>query len=104
MSVLMNLAMFPTDKLGTKSKEVSEVLSIIKNSGYKYQLTSMSTIVEAKTLKKLLDLVNLCYLKLEELECNRVYISVNFDARTSGEDRISSKIKSVEEHIGDVSK
>lgn len=32
MSVLMNLAMFPTDKLGSKSKEVSEVLSIIKNS------------------------------------------------------------------------
>lgn len=104
MSVLMNLAIFPTDKVGSKSKEVSEVLSIIKNSGYKYQLTSMSTIVEAKTLKELLDLLNLCYLKLEELGCNRVYISVNFDARTSGDDRIKSKIASVENHIGEVSK
>lgn len=104
MSVLMSLAMFPTDKIGSKSKEVSEILNIIKNSGYKYQLTSMNTIVEAKTLQELLELLNRCYLRLEELGCNRVYISVNFDARSSGEDRINSKIKSVEEHIGDVSK
>ncbi|RBQ28093.1 thiamine-binding protein [Aliarcobacter vitoriensis] len=104
MSVLMSLAMFPTDTNGSKSKEVSEVLNIIKNSGLKYQLTSMNTIVEAKTLKELLDLVNLCYLKLESLGCNRVYAVLNFDIRTSGEDRIKSKIASVEKHIGTVSK
>ncbi|WP_418186011.1 thiamine-binding protein [Aliarcobacter vitoriensis] len=104
MSVLMSLAMFPTDTNGSKSKEVSEILNIIKNSGLKYQLTSMNTIVEAKTLKELLDLVNLCYLKLESLGCNRVYAVLNFDIRTSGEDRIKSKIASVEKHIGTVSK
>ncbi|RXI28545.1 MTH1187 family thiamine-binding protein [Aliarcobacter trophiarum] len=104
MSVLMSLAMFPTDKVGSKSKEVGEVLKIIKDSGLKYQLTSMNTIVEAKTLKELLDLVNLCYIKLEELGCNRVYAVMNFDIRTSGEDRIKSKIASVENHIGEVSK
>ena len=104
MSVLMQLSMFPTNLQGSKSKEVSEILKIIRDSGLKYQLTSMNTIVEAKTLKELLDLVNLCYLKLEELGCNRVYASMNFDIRSSGEDRINSKIKSVENHIGDVSK
>ena len=104
MSVLMSLAMFPTNTVGSKSKEVSEVLNIIKNSGLKYQLTSMNTIVEAKTLKELLDLVNLCYLKLEELGCSRVYATLNFDLRSSGENRIESKIKSVEKHIGEVSK
>ena len=100
----MQLSMFPTNLQGSKSKEVSEILKIIRDSGLKYQLTSMNTIVEAKTLKELLDLVNLCYLKLEELGCNRVYASMNFDIRSSGEDRINSKIKSVENHIGDVSK
>lgn len=100
----MSLAMFPTDTIGSKSKEVSQILEIIKNSGLDYQLTSMNTIVEAKTLKELLDLVNLCYLKLEELGCNRVYASINFDIRTSGENRIKTKIKSVENHIGKVSK
>lgn len=55
-------------------------------------------------MKELLDLVNLCYLKLEELGCNRVYASMNFDIRNSGENRINSKIRSVEKHIGDVLK
>mgnify|MGYP000912436721 FL=1 len=104
MSVLMQLSMFPTNTQGSKSKEVSEILKIIRDSGLNYQLTSMNTIVEAKTLKELLDLVNLCYLKLEELGCDRVYASMNFDIRTSGENRIDSKIKSVEKHIGDVLK
>ena len=100
----MSLAMFPTDTKASKSKEVSQILEIIKNSGLDYQLTSMNTIVEAKTLKELLDLLNLCYLKLEELGCNRVYAVANFDIRTSGENRIETKIKSVEKHIGKVSK
>lgn len=104
MSVLMSLAMFPTDTKGSKSKEVAQVLEVIKSSGLDYQLTSMNTIVEAKTLKELLDLLNLCYLKLEELGCNRVYVVANFDIRTSGENRIETKIKSVEKHIGKVSK
>ena len=104
MSVLMSLAMFPTDTKGSKSKEVSQILEIIKNSGLNYQLTSMNTIVEAKTLKELLDLLNLCYLKLEELGCNRVYAVANFDIRTSRENRIQTKIKSVENHIGKVCK
>ena len=51
MSVLMSLAMFPTDTKGSKSKEVAQVLEIIKSSGLDYQLTSMNTIVAAKTLK-----------------------------------------------------
>ena len=57
MSVLMSLAMFPTDTKGSKSKEVSQILEIIKNSGLDYQLTSMNTIVEAKTLKELKSLL-----------------------------------------------
>ena len=88
MSVLMSLAMFPTDTKGSKSKEVAQILEIIKNSGLDYQLTSMNTIVEAKTLKELLDLLNLCYLKLEELGCIRVYAVANFVICTSGENRI----------------
>ena len=40
MSVLLQMAMFPTDKSESKSKEVSEVIKIIKDSGMNYQLTS----------------------------------------------------------------
>ncbi|OCL83612.1 MTH1187 family thiamine-binding protein [Arcobacter porcinus] len=99
MSVIMSLAMFPTNKIGSKSKDVSEVLKVIKNSGLNYELTSMNTIVEAKTLKELLDLIDLCYLKLDEMGCDRVYISVNFDARKEGVNRMKSKIESVQSLI-----
>ncbi|HJE03266.1 thiamine-binding protein [Aliarcobacter thereius] len=99
MSVIMSLAMFPTNKIGSKSKDVSEILKVIRDSGLNYELTSMNTIVEAKTLKELLDLIDLCYLKLDEIGCDRVYISVNFDIRKEGLNRMKSKIESVQSLI-----
>jgi len=104
MSVLLNMAMFPTDKSGTKSKEVSEVIKVIRESGMKYQLTSMATVIETNTLKEALDLIEKCYNKLEEIGCQRVYTTLTFDIRKNYDNRIEGKIKSVEEHIGEVSK
>ena len=43
MSVLMSLAMFPTDTKGSKSKEVSQILEIIKNSGLDLQIEDKIT-------------------------------------------------------------
>ena len=104
MSVLVSMAMFPTDKSGTKSKEVSEVIKVIRESGMKYQLTSMATVIETNTLKEALDLIEKCYNKLEEIGCQRVYTTLTFDIRKNYDNRIEGKIKSVEEHIGEVSK
>ena len=104
MSVLLNMAMFPTDKSGTKSKEVSEVIKVIRESGMKYQLTSMATVIETNTLREALDLIEKCYNKLEEIGCQRVYTTLTFDIRKNYDNRIEGKIKSVEEHIGEVSK
>jgi len=98
------MAMFPTDKSGTKSKEVSEVIKVIRESGMKYQLTSMATVIETNTLKEALDLIEKCYNKLEEIGCQRVYTTLTFDIRKNYDNRIEGKIKSVEEHIGEVSK
>jgi len=104
MSVLLNMAMFPTDKSGTKSKEVSEVIKVIRESAVKYQLTSMATVIETNTLREALDLIEKCYNKLEEIGCKRVYTTLTFDIRKDYDNRIEGKIKSVEEHIGEVSK
>ena len=38
MSVLMSLAMFPTDTKGSKSKEVAQVLEIVGQSGMECKL------------------------------------------------------------------
>lgn len=104
MSILLEMAMFPTDKSESKSKEVSEVIRIIRDSGVSYQLTSMSTIIETDTLAEALSLVEKCYSKLDELGCNRVYSTMTFDIRKGHENRLKNKINSVERYIGEVSK
>jgi len=104
MSVLLELSMFPTDKSESKSKEVSEVIKIIRESGVSYQLTAMATIIETNTIAEALSLVEKCYNKLDELGCNRVYSTLKFDIRKGHENRLISKIQSVENHIGLVSK
>lgn len=104
MSVLLEMSMFPTDKSESKSKEVSQVIKVIKDSGFSYQLTAMATIIETENIKDALSLVEKCYEKLEELDCNRVYASLKFDIRKNHENRLENKIKSVEKHIGEVSK
>ncbi len=45
MSVLMEFAIFPTDKGESVSKYVSKVINMIDKSGIRYQLTPMGTII-----------------------------------------------------------
>lgn len=71
MSVLLSMAMFPTDKTESKSEYVSEVIKVIRESGFNYQLTSMSTTIETDKMSEALGIVQKCYEKLEELGCNR---------------------------------
>lgn len=104
MSILLQMAMFPTDKSESKSKEVSEVIKVIKKSGHTYKLTAMSTIIETKKMSEALEIIQKCYDKLEELGCSRVYSTITFDIRKGYENRLEGKIKSVENHIGEVSK
>lgn len=104
MSILMEMSMFPTDKSESKSKEVSEVIRIIRESGINYQLTAMATIIETDSISEALSLVEKCYLKLEELGCNRVFSTLKFDIRKGQNNRLKIKIESVEKHIGEVSK
>ncbi|WP_368029782.1 MTH1187 family thiamine-binding protein [Arcobacter sp. s6] len=104
MSVLLEMSMFPTDKSESKSKEVSEVIKVIRDSGANYQLTSMATIIETNTIGEAFSLAEKCYLKLEELGCNRVYATLKFDIRKGHENRLKNKIATVESYIGEVSK
>ncbi len=104
MSVLVQMAMFPTDQTESKSEYVAEVIKVIRDSGFSYQLTSMATIIETEKISEALNIVQKCYEKLEELGCNRVYSTLTFDIRKGKENRLKTKIESVEKKIGDVSK
>lgn len=98
MSVIMNFAMFPTDKGGSVSLYVSKVVKLIRRGGHPNQLTSMGTLVETETLQEALNVIDEAYKTLEE-DCDRVYINVTIDIRKGKLGRIEDKIRSVEDKL-----
>ncbi len=103
MSVLLEFAMFPTDKGESVSKYVSRVIEEIRQSGFDYRLTPMGTIVETDSFVEATAVMNRCYDALAE-DCNRVYCSAKFDVRNAKSGRMSQKIESIENNIGKVNK
>jgi uncharacterized protein (TIGR00106 family) len=98
MSVVMNFAMFPTRKSESVSPYVSRVVKCVRSSGFDSQLTAMGTIVETKTLKEALSVIESAYKELEP-DCERVYVTVNLDIRKGDMGRIVNKVKSVEDKL-----
>jgi uncharacterized protein YqgV (UPF0045/DUF77 family) len=73
-------------------------VKVIRSKGYQNQLTAMGTIVETNTLKEALSLIEDAYAELEP-DCERVYVTVNIDIKKDGDDRIHTKVQSVESKI-----
>ena len=99
MSILLEFAMFPTNKGESVSKYVSRIIKMIDASGVSYKLTPMGTIMETETMEEALEVVQLAYNQLEP-DCNRVYASLNFDIRKGETNRMTRKIRSIEDEIG----
>ena len=103
MSVLLEFAMFPTDKGDSVSEYVSKIIEIIDKSGFNYKLTAMGTIIETETLDDALNIINRSYKVLEPYS-QRVYSSIKLDIRKEQSGRLDKKIKSIESKIGEVKK
>lgn len=103
MSVLMNFAIFPTDLGESKSKEVSQVIDMIKKSGVSYKLNSMGTTIETETMQDALKILNDSYELLNQKH-NRIYSTVTFDIRKNHSNRLEGKVASIEKIIGKVNK
>jgi uncharacterized protein (TIGR00106 family) len=102
MSVLVNFAMFPTDKGSSVSPYVSKILKMIRESGVDYKLSAMGTVFETTDFKSALFILEKAYEQLSN-DCERVYSVVNFDIQTTKPmGRLQSKINSIEEKIGSV--
>jgi len=101
-SFLLEFAMFPTSdecrEGSSVSKQVAKIIDAIDKSGVPYQLTPMGTVVEASSMKEALGIVELAYEQLED--CERVYSSLKFDIRKNCENRLKTKIASVEKVLG----
>lgn len=103
MSVIVNFAMFPTDKGESASAYVSKILKMIDESGIEYKLNPMGTSFETETMERALELINESY-KILEPDCNRVYAAITIDIRKGKSGRMKQKIQSVENKIGEVKK
>ena len=103
MSVLMEFAMFPTDKGESVSEYVSKVIDMIKKSGVSYKLSPMGTTIETESMQEALEILNKAYKELEPFS-NRIYSNVKFDIRKNKKNRLKQKIASIEKHIGKVNK
>jgi uncharacterized protein (TIGR00106 family) len=99
MSVLVEFAMFPTDKGESVSPYVARIIRMIDESGVPYRLTPMGTVFETEKMDEALKIIERAYALLEP-DCNRVYSVVKFDIRKGKSGRLVQKIKSVEEKIG----
>jgi uncharacterized protein (TIGR00106 family) len=102
MSVLLEFAMFPTDKGESVSTYVSKIIKMVRESGINYQLTPMGTIIETNNIDDALSLVKHAYEVLDKSGCNRVYSSLKFDIRKGKENRLQTKVNSIREKIGNV--
>ncbi|MEO2068563.1 MAG: MTH1187 family thiamine-binding protein [Desulfurobacteriaceae bacterium] len=98
MSVLVEFAMFPTDKGESVSAYVSRIIKMVDESGVTYKLTPMGTIFETETIEEALEIIKKAYETLEP-DCNRVYSVVKFDIRKGKSGRMVQKIKSVESRL-----
>lgn len=104
MSVLMEFAMFPTDRGESVSQEVSQIIKTIKAKTNQYQLTPMGTVVETDSFDEAVEILSMCNKTLENLGAKRIYSSVKFDIRPGKNNRLTTKIQSIENKIGEVNK
>ena len=101
MSVLLEFSIFPTDKGSSVSAYVSKVIDMIRSSGADYRLTPMGTVVETETMDAALEILQKAFEVLEP-DSDRVYCSAKFDIRKGTNNRMESKIASIEGKIGEV--
>jgi uncharacterized protein (TIGR00106 family) len=101
MSVLVEFAMFPTDKGESVSEYVSRIIKMFKESNINYQLTPMGTVFEVERVEEATEIINNAYKQLEN-DCNRIYTTIKMDIRKNKNNRMKQKISSIEKKIGKV--
>jgi len=101
MSVMVEFAMFPTDKGESVSAYVSRIITMIDTLNIDYKLTPMGTVFEVETIGEALDIIQKAYRELER-DCNRIYSTIKIDSRKGKNRRLRQKIESIKKRIGKV--
>ena len=88
----------PVGKGESLSRDVAEAIKVVDESGLPYRIGAMSTTVEG-SWEQLMELLKKCRDKILQ-NCNRIYIIVKIDDRKGATNRLTGKIKSIEEKLG----
>lgn len=94
MSVIMEFAIFPTDKGAHVSQYVKQVVQMIDALPYQSQLTPMGTIVECETMEECLDVIAKANAMLEP-HAERVYCTAKFDNKVGKSHQMDYKVKAI---------
>jgi len=97
MSLLIDFSMFPLDKGESVSPYVARVVEVIRESGLPHKLGAMGTSIEGEW-RQVMDVVAHFFEELSK-DCDRVYFAIKGDYRKKGEDRITTKVESVEKKL-----
>ena len=100
--MLFQLTMFPSGqkrKTASVSEHVAKVIDIIDKSGLPYKMTPMATCIEG-SWDDVINVINKARLRLRRLGHDRIYINITVDDRKGYKNRLTGKIKSVENKLG----
>lgn len=94
MSVLMEFAIFPTDKGESVSQYLKGVMSYLDKLPFSHQLTSMGSIVETETMEEALEVLEKCNDLLIK-DHRRIYLTAKFDIRQGDTGRMEAKVRKI---------
>ena len=96
--MVVNFSIVPIGNGSSLSMQVAEILTIVSESGIKYKLHSMGTILEGDW-DEIIRLIKKCHKKILK-GSDRVLTNITIDDHKGRRGRITGKIKSVERKVG----
>jgi len=96
--MLADFSIMPVGKDESLSTYVTEAIKLVVDSGLPCHVGPMATSVEGDW-DQVMDLVKRCRDKMLQT-CSRVYMTIKIDDRKGVTNRLTGKIKSVEEKLG----
>lgn len=95
--VIAEISAFPIGKGESLSESVAEVLRVIRESGLKYQLGAMGTVVEGEW-DEIIKVITGCREVLVRSN-NRIYMTIKIDERKAVNHDMVHKLRAVEEKL-----
>ena len=95
--MLASFSVIPIGKGESLSQEVSQIIRLVDESGLKYRLNAMGTVVEGEW-DEVLGLIRQCHETMRQ-SSPRVITTISIDDRQGAVNRITGKIESVEKKL-----